>query len=94
MQYQELKEKLTAGEITLYDIRESFEYEADPGLPEAERVPLMEFVEKIERNELQHDKEIVTVCRSGARCQQLTHFLREHGYEADYLEGGLVGLER
>ena len=46
-------------------------------------------------NEIPRDKEIVFICRSGARSGQVCMFLGQHGYEnAINLRGGMIGWVR
>lgn len=87
-------ETITADDALVIDIREAEELEALPTLPEAVHIPLSEVLAKIENGSLPKDKKIVSVCRSGGRCSLLTETLRERGYDADYLEGGLIGLQK
>ncbi len=35
------------------------------------------------------NKKIITVCNAGNRSSQAAQFLREKGYDADYLDGGI-----
>ena len=35
------------------------------------------------------NKKIITICNAGNRSSQAAQFLREKGYDADYLDGGI-----
>ena len=46
-------------------------------------------------NEIPKDKEVVFICRSGARSGQVCMFLGQHGYEnVINLRGGMIGWVR
>jgi rhodanese-related sulfurtransferase len=40
------------------------------------------------------DRRIVVVCRNGGRSARITEFLRQHGYDAVNLQGGLQAWDR
>jgi rhodanese-related sulfurtransferase len=44
--------------------------------------------------ELPKDARIVCACRSGSRSGQVAHFLRQRGYEAENLDGGILAWAR
>jgi len=84
---------LDKDKVLLVDIREDYELQDKPPLPEAIHIPMGEIIKKAEGGELPKDKKIITVCRSGGRCQIVNSTLKQLGYDVDLLEGGMLGLE-
>ena len=84
----DLKRKLaTNGSVLLVDVREPFEY--DIARIEGSRlVPLRELSASIE--EIPRDKEVIVMCKSGARSAQAVEFLRQQGFDQVFnLDGGI-----
>ncbi|WP_058308807.1 sulfurtransferase TusA family protein [Gracilibacillus massiliensis] len=74
----ELTEKLTANEdIVVLDVREEAEY-AFGHIPGAVSIPLGELDER--QQELDKDKDIYVVCRTGSRSDLASQKLSENGY--------------
>lgn len=80
--------KLDPEKVEIIDIREDDEVESIPLLRNTTHIPLSTVIERVKNGSLMKDKPIVTVCRSGRRCQILNEFLVDNGYNAQYLEGG------
>jgi adenylyltransferase/sulfurtransferase len=70
----------------ILDVREMEEF-AEGAIPGASLVPLYELTERLDR--LPKDKTIVCVCAVGGRSARATTILREHGYDAVNLRGGM-----
>lgn len=68
------------------DVREREEWQAGH-IPYASHVPLLELPYRLD--EVPADRQIVCVCRVGARSAQATVFLRRYGYNAVNLDGGM-----
>lgn len=66
--------------------RASPEWEAGH-IPDALWIPMDEVEDR--RDELPRDRRVVTVCRSGKRSGTVAAGLRERGYEADNIRGGM-----
>jgi len=73
-------------EVRFLDVRESFEF-AGGHVPEALHLPLMDLPHSLEK--LDTDAKWVVVCHIGQRSEMATRFLRQNGYEAQNLEGGM-----
>ncbi len=74
----ELKSELDGGaEILLLDVREDHELEVS-ALPNIVHIPLGEIENRFE--EIPKDRDIVVICRSGARSGRTTEFLLGQGY--------------
>ena len=89
MTKQEVEAKLQSDDAIVVDIRELVELTYDPGIKGSQNIPAAQFVEMVKNGEIDKEKEIVTVCQSGARCEFLTGLLRSAGYTVDHLDGGL-----
>jgi len=74
------------GEAVVLDVRDSPEWEAGH-IPDALWIPMDEVEGR--RDELPRDRRVVTVCRSGKRSGTVAAGLRERGYEADNIRGGM-----
>ena len=82
----------TDNSILLLDIREPEELLIEETIPGAKNVPMGKvFTEAIKGN-LPKDVEIIVFCRTGGRAGIVERELRERGYQADGLEGGLIEL--
>lgn len=80
--------------ITLLDIREDDEVADLPCLPGALHVPMSRLMPEIQRRAIPDDKKIITICFSGGRCHGVNRMLSTHGYDVDYLEGGMCEINR
>ena len=70
----------------LLDVREPDEWEAGHA-PAAVHVPLAALAARA--GELDRDRPVVAVCRSGARSERAAAFLRQQGHDAVNLDGGM-----
>ena len=78
--------------IRIIDVREMNEFTAGT-MPGAEAMPMASIPVRL--NELDKDKELVVVCRSGARSAQVCMFLQQQGFENVFnLRGGLMSWAR
>ncbi|WP_299742307.1 rhodanese-like domain-containing protein [uncultured Rossellomorea sp.] len=85
---KDLKEQLKANDaIQLLDVRESFEVESGM-LPGAIHIPIKELPSKL--NELEKGKKYVVYCSAGYRSPYICEFLRDNGFSASHLEGGMI----
>jgi len=90
MKAQDLKDKLAKNEeVMILDVREKEEFDqTGEALPGAQNMPMGKvFVEAFKGN-LPKDKKIITVCKSGVRCEIVAKELAKKGYDIDFLEGG------
>lgn len=81
--------RLQNGAILL-DVREPDEVqEISCDVPEVLYIPMSEFQSQIQT--LPKDKELITICYSGARSFVVTQFLVTHGYSLVFnLDGGIM----
>ena len=86
----DLKQRRDAGDAPfVLDVRESYEAEI-ASLGADQLIPVDELEDRLEELEASPDDEIVVHCRSGARSAKATEFLREKGYNASNLAGGVL----
>lgn len=79
-------------EMEIIDIREPAEFEQGH-LRVAKSVPMSEFFNG-KSAELPRDRDVIFICRSGRRSQQLAHYLINKGFDNVHnLAGGMVALE-
>lgn len=80
------------GDFQIIDVREIPEITAGK-IETAQPMPLASIPMRM--SELDNDKKIVIVCRSGARSAQACMFLQQNGFENVYnLRGGMIGWVR
>jgi len=78
-----------AGEVEIVDIRlpmETAVWQLNFGL----KIPANELPERL--NELPKDKTLVVACPFSERSNMARSYLLSKGYDAKYLQGGLIGL--
>lgn len=75
-----------AAELFFLDVREPDEWNAGH-IEGTVNIPIMELPSRWE--ELARDKPVVAVCQIGQRSDLAAGFLRENGFEAHNLEGGM-----
>ena len=86
---KELKEKMDSGETpVMIDVREPYEYEmSNIG---ALHIPLGTLPQKLGELEEYKNKEVVMICRSGARSANATNYLTQNGFpDVANLNGGM-----
>lgn len=74
-------------EVQLVDVREDDEWAAGH-IDGAVHIPEHEVADRV--GELDRGRPVVTVCRVGARSQETAEWLRQQGFGADSLDGGLL----
>jgi rhodanese-related sulfurtransferase len=82
---EEARRRVAAG-ASLLDVREPAEWEAGHAEP-ATWIPMGEVADRI--GELPADTPLVVICRSGSRSALVTDALRQAGYDATNIAGGL-----
>ena len=80
------RELTEAGSAWLLDVREGWEWEAGHA-PDAHHIPLGELGER--QHELPEDRQILVICRSGARSRMVTDALNDANYPAANVGGGM-----
>ena len=79
-------------DVHVIDVREMKEFTAGT-MPGAKAMPMASVPVRL--NELQQDKELIIICRSGARSAQVCMFLQQQGYDNVFnLRGGLMSWAR
>jgi rhodanese-related sulfurtransferase len=80
-------ERVAAGAFLL-DVREIDEWVAGHA-PDATHLP-MSAIADAHAGTLPRDKQIVTMCKAGARSQRVAKFLQQSGYDAVNVVGGML----
>ena len=78
----------TASGAWLIDVRESNEWEAGHSAA-AHFLPMSQLQERVQ--EVPDDVPVLVICRSGARSAAVTGALRQAGYDATNVAGGMQG---
>jgi rhodanese-related sulfurtransferase len=78
-------------EAVLLDVREDEEWAAGH-IPGAVHMPMMQVPQRLQFDPgaVTPDATIVVVCKVGARSAQVTAWLRQQGYDATNLTGGML----
>jgi len=87
----DVQRRLAAGEIAVLDVREPDEW-AEGHIPGAQWIPLGDLEDRVA--ELDQAREWVCVCHLGQRSASAADFLRESGFRASNLVGGMAAWER
>ncbi len=83
---EELQKML--GDVFVLDVRSPAEY-ADGHVPGAFNIPVgSDIVRAVDEGRIPADKQIVAVCKSGARAAMATMYLRVRGFDVISLDGG------
>lgn len=80
----------TPENISLIDVRNTDEY-AEVRLWEAQNIPL--HLLPLRMNEVNQEKQIIFICRSGGRSGQACKFIEEDGLTGYNLTGGMIAFE-
>jgi rhodanese-related sulfurtransferase len=87
----ESQELVAAGDrVVLVDVREDHEWSAGH-IEGALHIPLGSLKDRLDG--IPKDRPVVTVCRTGPRSERGAGTLKEAGYEADFLAGGVAAWE-
>jgi rhodanese-related sulfurtransferase len=87
-QVPEIDAAAVADDAYLLDVREGDEWNAGHA-PDAVHLPMMQIPHRLD--EVPHDRDVVVVCRVGARSGQVVAYLRAHGWDRTVnLAGGMV----
>ncbi len=75
-------------DAVVIDVREGEEWEAGHA-PQARHIPMMQIPTRVD--EVPRDRDVVVVCRVGARSAQVVAYLRAQGYDrVANLDGGMI----
>ncbi|MEK6576748.1 MAG: MBL fold metallo-hydrolase, partial [Nitrospirota bacterium] len=94
---EEVKRRLDEGyEQILLDVRELNELEGELGhLPEIRHIPIDSLSGRISDLEVDIDKDIITICRSGGRAHTAAQILMQAGFSKVYvLAGGMTAWNK
>ncbi|MGH8866754.1 MAG: rhodanese-like domain-containing protein [Actinomycetes bacterium] len=74
-------------ELQILDVREPDEW-AEGHIPDAVHIPMDQVPERLD--ELDRDRPVVAVCRSGRRSGEVVDYLSRLGISAENMPGGMV----
>ncbi|KAA0977136.1 MAG: rhodanese-like domain-containing protein [Paeniglutamicibacter sp.] len=75
----------------ILDVREDFEV-AEGMIPGALHIPMGELNARL--GELDRDRPVIVICRSGNRSSRVADALTGAGYTADTMAGGMIAWQR
>jgi len=76
--------------MVLLDVRTHKEFVSEEGyIPGAILIPLSELKSRVDELEKFREKELILICSSGSRSRSATRFLRQKGFEAFNMDGGM-----
>jgi len=77
--------------LTLLDVREDWELGV-ASVPNIIHIPMGQIADRLQ--ELDRNKEVVVLCRSGRRSLEVAKFLQQNGFKAVNLAGGILAWSR
>lgn len=77
--------------LTLLDVREDWELGV-ASVPGVVHIPMGQVAERLA--EIDRDREVVVLCRSGRRSLEVARYLAQQGYRAINLAGGVLAWSR
>jgi adenylyltransferase/sulfurtransferase len=88
----DVREKIAAGDsIVLLDVRTEAEYDGSLGHVDSSfLIPLSDLAKKMDELEKYKEQEIIVICRSGNRSGYATKLLRDKGFKAFNMTGGMI----
>lgn len=86
-----LQRRAQSDALTLLDVREDWEMSV-ASVPGVVHIPMAQVQSRL--NELDRNKEIVVLCRSGRRSLEVAKFLQLNGFQAINLAGGILAWSR
>lgn len=91
MKADELKKRLETGdgESLLIDVREAEEFVPEEAIPGSQNMPMGKVFTEAKKGTLPKDKKIITICKTGGRCEIVARELKQKGFDIESLEGGL-----
>jgi len=91
---REFLERRTGGaDMTLLDVREDWETQLAPVPSDVVHIPMGQIGDRL--GELDPQREIVVICRSGGRSLEVARFLATRGFGSVYnLAGGILAWSR
>ncbi|MHA2501627.1 MAG: rhodanese-like domain-containing protein [Candidatus Kariarchaeaceae archaeon] len=91
-----LKEWMDNGkDMILLDVRTAEEWKETGVVPGSLMVTNFKLIQEMQQGlDLNKDKPVVVICRSGSRSQQVAEYLEKQGIEAVNLNGGIIGWYR
>lgn len=86
-----LKRRAQGDSLTLLDVREDWEMSV-ASVEGVVHIPMGQVEARL--SELDRNKEVVVLCRSGRRSLEVAKFLQLNGFQASNLSGGILAWSR
>jgi len=86
-----LKRRELGDAMTLLDVREDWEL-AVASVPDTVHIPMATVPERL--GELDRNRDVIVLCRSGRRSLEIAKFLQLNGFNALNLSGGILAWSR
>jgi sulfur-carrier protein adenylyltransferase/sulfurtransferase len=83
---EQLRERMDEGEVQLVDVRTPWEREISRIEPSS-HIPLDALTRRVD--ELDRNRPVIVYCHHGQRSLMATQYLRQEGYDARSLHGGI-----
>jgi rhodanese-related sulfurtransferase len=84
-----------ADSIVFLDVRREYEFKGSQGhLEGAILIPLSELKSRIEEMEIYRDQKIIVYCLAGFRSNSASRILRENGFNAVNMKGGMLAWNK
>ena len=77
--------------LTLLDVREDWELDV-ASVPGVLHIPMGEVADRL--GEIDRNREVVVLCRSGRRSLEVAKYLQQNGFKAVNLAGGILAWSR
>lgn len=95
MKPDELRKKLAGKEkVEIIDVREADEFAQGDKIEGAKNMPMGRVFVEAQKGTLPKDKKIITVCKTGGRCEIIARELGKKGFDIEYLEGGIEAWKK
>jgi rhodanese-related sulfurtransferase len=77
--------------LTLLDVREEWELGV-ASVPDVVHIPMGQVADRV--GQIERDKQVVVLCRSGRRSLEVARYLKQNGFDAVNLAGGILAWSR
>lgn len=79
----------------MLDVREQDEAEkSGVKIEGSQNIPMGRVFIEVGKDSLPKDKKIITICKTGGRCEIVARELKQKGYDVEYLEGGIEAWDK
>lgn len=95
MSVEQLKERLNDKSLIIIDVRTKEELSGSLGqIDGVINIPVQELKSRLDEIKKYKENEIAVICRSGNRSNSATQFLRDQGFNAKNVVGGMISFRK